>query len=197
MSDTIDVKQYTDHELMFQMNCDNQNAFSEIYNRYWHSLFLHAYKMLGNEDEAKDVIQDLFISLWDKRKCLRLKTNLKAYLYFTTRNRVINHIRKHRISDLFINEIARGISLADTGTQRTLEEKDLIQIIDNEINNLPPRMRTVFELSRRKYLTHKEIAEKLGTSEETIKKQISNSLKILKQRIGKQANVCPVFLIFF
>jgi len=184
----------TDQELTVLLKQGDRLAFSEIYSRHWHNLFLHAYKMLDNEDEAKDVIQELFISLWSKAADLRIKTNLKAYLYVSARNRVINHIRKHRISDDFLTMIAGEMEEADDYTVQTIEERDLVALIDQEINLLPPRMKAVFEMSRKEFLSNKEIAARLGTSEETVKKQISNSIRTLKLKLNKHAGTAVILL---
>lgn len=184
----------TDRELTVLLKQGDRLAFSEIYSRHWHNLFLHTYKMLDNEDEAKDVIQELFISLWSKAADLQIKTNLKAYLYVTARNRVINHIRKYRINDDFLNIIAGEMKEADDNTVQTIEERDLIALIDQEINLLPPRMKAVFEMSRKEFLSNKEIAARLGTSEETVKKQISNSIRTLKLKLNQHAGAAVILL---
>lgn len=183
--ETNAYQKLTDQEILILLKARNEGAFTEIYVRHWHHLYLHAYKMLEDEEEAKDVIQELFISFWDKAEHLEVKTNLRAYLYVSARHRILNHIRKNKISNSFIDTIANTMSEMDNSTLESISERELIAIIDEEINLLPPRMKQVFEMSRKAFMTNKEIAAKLGTSEATVKKQISNSIKLLRSNLDK------------
>lgn len=182
---TNNYQKISDQELILLLKAQDEGAYTEIYVRHWHSLYLHAYKILENEDEAKDVIQELFIALWDKSDHLEIKTNLRAYLYVSARHRILNHIRKNKIGTAFIDTIAESLNDVDNSTIESISERELIAIIDEEINLLPPRMKQVFEMSRKEMMSNKEIAARLGTSESTIKKQISNSIKQLRTNLDK------------
>lgn len=182
---TNNYQKISDQELILLLKAQDEGAYTEIYVRHWHSLYLHAYKILEDEDEAKDVIQELFIALWDKSDHLEIKTNLRAYLYVSARHRILNHIRKNKIGTAFIDTIAESLNDVDNSTIESISERELIAIIDEEINLLPPRMKQVFEMSRKEMMSNKEIAARLGTSESTIKKQISNSIKQLRTNLDK------------
>lgn len=181
----MEYRKFDDVELAHLLRQQDQNAFSEIYRRHWHILFLHAYKMIRDEDEAKDIVQDIFAGLWNSSATLNISSSLKGYLYVTVRNRILNRIRQTKSSDDFIGLLAQQLTGVDESTTDLINERELQEIIDNEVNKLPPRMKQVFQLSREHFLTHKQIAEKLGTSEETVKKQISGSLKILRGKLDK------------
>lgn len=189
-----DYSAFSDHKLMTLLKDRNQFAFTEVYRRYWHTLYLHAYKMLADEDSAKDIIQELFIALWSKAATMEVNSNLKSYLYMMARNRVINYIRKNKINDDFVLMLADAMPESDERLVKQIDDRDLITLIDKEINQLPPRMRQVFEMSRKNFLSNKEIASILGTTEETVKKQISNSLKVIKFKLDKYAGVSVVLL---
>jgi RNA polymerase sigma-70 factor (ECF subfamily) len=191
-----DFSQYGEMDLVGLLKTGDRAAFSEIYKRYWHLLFLHAYKMIKNEDEAKDAVQEIFISLWNNRETLNITSNLKGYLYVTVRNRILNKIRQTKSSDDFLDLLAREMNESDESTLQLINEKELIELIDNEVNLLPPRMKQVFQMSRKDFLSHKEIAEMLGTSEETVKKQISRSLKILRTKVDKFGGLSFLLLEF-
>jgi RNA polymerase sigma-70 factor (family 1) len=181
----IEYKALSDSELAMLFKQRDRKAFEEIYRRYWHPLFLHAYHILDDEDEAQDIVQDLFIAFWNKPFTDQIHTSLKSYLYVTVRNKVLNHIRKNRIKDNFIQFLSTKLTEKDFNTVNDIELKELTVLIDQEIDLLPPRMKQVFEMSRKEFLTHKEIAERLGTSEETVKKQITNSLKLLRVKFDQ------------
>jgi len=181
----IEYKALNDSELTTLFQQQDRKAFEEIYRRYWHPLFLHAYHILDDEDEAQDIIQDLFVTFWNKPFVGQIHTSLKAYLYVMVRNKVLNHIRKNKINANFIQLLSTRLTEKDLNTVQNIELKELTALIDQEIDLLPPRMKQVFEMSRKEFLTHKEIAERLGTSEETVKKQITNSLKLLRVKFDQ------------
>ena len=185
----------SDLELTDLLREHDRAAFEEIYRRYWHALYLHAYRMLDDADEAQDIVQELFIAIWNNPESLQVHTSLKSFLYAATRNRVLNQIRKNKTSHNFIQLLGQSLSQQDFKTIEDIDLHDLTRIIDAEIENLPPRMREVFELSRKQFLTHKEIAERLGTSEETVKKQISNSLKVLRVKLEDHHLLLAALLI--
>jgi RNA polymerase sigma-70 factor (ECF subfamily) len=174
---------YTDEMLILLLKSGDELAFTEIYRRHWHMLYLHAKKVLADGHEAKDLVQDLFFSLWTKAAALDVKTNLKGYLYVMARNRVLNLLRQKKQHD-FVELIAEELEAQDVSLLQAISQQELAELIDAEIARLPPKMRLVFELSRRSFLTHKEIAERLDMNEEAVKKQISRSLKLLKLKLG-------------
>lgn len=147
-------------------------------------MYVHAYKMLGDEDEAKDVVQELFTSIWAQRAELELVTSLKAYLYTALRNRVLNVFDKRKVRESYLEAMAIYFDENHQVVEDNLREKELACIIDKEIANLPEKMRNVFELSRKQNLSHKEIASELQISDKTVKKQINNAIRILKLKIS-------------
>src|ERR1043165_4589178 len=106
----------TDMELVDSLKSRSQAAFKEIYARYWHPLYLHAFHMLDDEDEAQDVVQELFIALWNKPECLSVHTSFKSFLYAAIRNRVLNQIRKSKTNQNFIQLLGQGITENDFNT---------------------------------------------------------------------------------
>lgn len=158
-------------------------AFTEIYNRYWNVMYAHVYKMLRDEEEAKDVIQEIFSNLWLKASHIKSSHNLAGLLYTMARNRVFNLIEQDRVRSDYVRSIAAFASQADSGAVEQVDEKQLMAVIEHEIQNLPLKMREIFELSRKDNLSHKEIANKLNLSYQTVKKQVQNALKIIKPKI--------------
>jgi RNA polymerase sigma-70 factor (family 1) len=189
------VSALTDHELLQLLREDNQLAYAEIYDRYKGLLFIHAYKRLNNQEEAEDVIHDLFAVLWKKRAEITINTELAGYLYTAVRNRIFNIIAHKQIESDYFASIKYSISEGYCITDHLVRSNELAKIIEREIFALPPKMREVFILSRQKNLNHKEIAEKLNISEQTVSKQITNALKTLKDRLGLMAYL--LFLIKF
>lgn len=174
-------------------------SFETIYELYWESLYIHILIMIEDEELAKDTIQELFIQLWNKRETLDISQNLKSYLYTSARNLVISKIRQLNRRHKLIEALGRTYSDKDFCTENVVEERDLNHLIDTCIDKLPLKMREVFIMSRKEYLTTKEIAERTGTAESTVKKQISNSLKFLRLTLGRLLflSLILTFFIFF
>jgi RNA polymerase sigma-70 factor (ECF subfamily) len=162
-------------------------AFVEIYERYWTVLYLHARKILRNEAEAEDVVQEMFSSLWLKRESISLKSTLSSYLYSSVRYKIFNQIEHKKVISDYLKSLQQFIKEGELVTEELYREKELAELIEKEIQALPPKMRQIFELSRKQYLSYKEIAEQLEISEHTVKSQVSNALRILKLKLGVSA----------
>lgn len=157
--------------------------FAKVYHHFYPLLMSHAYRMLQNEDDASDMVQELFIHLHQKRKDIPARANLATYLYVSLRNRIISLIRKN---NTYTGHIANFKNFATSYQEDTLEriyEKDLAKIIQREIDRLPPRMKEIFELSRFEDMSYKEIGEKLNISPKTVKTQIRNALLALRSQL--------------
>lgn len=177
-------RSYSDQKLIALLKEGDKAAFTEIYNRYKHLLQGHAYKKLGDFDEVKDVLQDLFTQLWLKRADISETTNLSGYLYIAVRNKVFNILAHRNITDSYIQSLQEFVREENYVTDLLVREKEFSAMINREIEALPPKMRVVFQLSRNSGLSHKEIAEQLDLSEQTVSKQITNALKILRGKLG-------------
>jgi len=180
----VDFSALTDTELTDFVKSGDQRAYIEIYDRYKTPLQQHAYKKLGNMAEVEDILQELFIYLWDKRETLTLTSSLSGYLFTAVRNRIFNLYYKKQRETTYLDSLQDFIDREEPATDLIMREKECSTIIEKEISALPPRMREVFLLSRNEGLTHKQIAERLGTSEQTVSTQIRNSLKILRVRLS-------------
>jgi RNA polymerase sigma-70 factor (family 1) len=184
----------TDAELVVLLRNQNRSAFSEIFNRYWGQLYVHALKMLKDEDDAKDIVQEVFTALWLKSEKIEIILNLQAYLFSCIRFKVLNHIRDNNTRINYIDLFSQFINRKNHTVLEHIEERELAEAINAVINSLPEKMKKIFELSRTQYLSHKEISKKLNISEKTVKKQISNALYILKGKINPENLLLVLFL---
>ncbi|HTM97920.1 MAG TPA: RNA polymerase sigma-70 factor [Pedobacter sp.] len=173
----------SDQELLALLKRSDRTAFAEVYDRYKVLLHTHAYKKFSDREEVKDIIQDVFTTLWKNRESNEL-SNLPGYLYAAVRNSLINHITRKEVKAKYVTSMQNFSSFGQIVTDHLIREKQLANIIEKEIEALPTKMRIIFELSRKEHLSHKEIAKHLTISEKTVDKQISNALKILKNRLG-------------
>ncbi len=173
-----------DQELISLLKQGDEIAYTEIYNRYKSLLQNHAYKKLGDFEEVKDVLQELFANLWTKRAEIPITTNLSGYLYAAVRNRIFDMLSHKQVVSKYVQELQTFINEGDCITDHLVREKEFALLIQKEIDALPLKMKEVFELSRKSGLSHKEIAYQLNISDQTVSKQITNAIKILKIKFG-------------
>jgi RNA polymerase sigma-70 factor (family 1) len=179
-----DYNQLADLELINLLNKGDHMAYAQIYNRYKFILHAHAVNKLRDREEARDIIHEVFSYLWSKREVIQFSGNLSGYLYGAVRNAILNKIAHKKVQEKYIDSLKVFSSQENVVTDHLIREKQLREFIEKEIVLLPPKMRKIFELSRKEYLSHKEIAWKLEISEQTVSKQITNALRILKVKLG-------------
>lgn len=174
----------TDTELISQLRRDENRAFAAIYHRYAEPVYLHLRKKIDCREDARDIVQEIFLSLWQKRSSLPQDTRLGPYLLAAAKYRAINYLAHHRVSESAIQDLAQQLRATSSPADYLARERDLSAVIETAVSNLPDKMQTVFRMSRQDHLSHKEIAQNLDLSETTVKKQVANALKILKPTIG-------------
>ncbi|WEK18994.1 MAG: RNA polymerase sigma-70 factor [Candidatus Pedobacter colombiensis] len=180
----------SDLELTDLLKEGDVNAYTVIYNRYFDELFLHAFRRLNDKEEAQDVIHELFAGLWNKRAELTIRSSLAAYLYTSVRNRIMDVISHLQVETKYVNSLQNFIDQGYCITDHRVRERQLSALIEKGIAELPPKMREVFELSRKQVMSHKEIAAQLNISEQTVRKQVNNALKILRSKLGMTLFLC-------
>lgn len=180
----VNYSELSDVVLTRLLQADDRAAFAEIYNRYKRLLFVHAHHKLRNHEEAEDVIHEIFASMWGRRLELSFTGHLAGYLYTAVRNRILDYYSKQHKESVYIQSLQKFMDEGEAVTDHMLRENEMSKLIDQEIAQLPKKMREVFELSRKSELSHKEIAAKLSISEQTVRKHIQHALKILRTRFG-------------
>src|SRR5690606_9080453 len=144
----VDRAKLSDEALLSLARKGDAAAFHEIHQRYKGILLVHAYKKLGDFEEAKDLVQDLFLAIWQNRKHLPATHNFSGYLYRALRNRVINILLRETVKTRYIDGFKKFYQEGRNQTDEYIRERELAQQIEREINALPPKMREVFLLSR-------------------------------------------------
>lgn len=181
-----------DEDLAVLLKQGNHAAYTEIYNRYWQVLFIHSMKMLRDEEEALDVLQNIFVNLWLHASTITIKTSLRSYLYKMTRNQTLNTIEKSNTRNFHFESFSRYIEMDRPLTEESVNFNELSTRIEAEVSKLPPKMRAIFEKSRFDGLSHKEIAKELNVSENTVKTVLHRATKSLREKLGSL-----IFFMFF
>jgi RNA polymerase sigma-70 factor (family 1) len=175
---------FTDRELIESIREGDQGAYTEIFSRYNKLLYSHTYNKLRNREEAKDIVQDIFYSLWANRGKSLPDNNLIGYLFMATRYKIADLLSRQQVKDKYIVSLQQYINLAPEYSDHLVRRNQLSDIIEEEISALPPRMQEILRLSRFEHLSHKEIAERLNITEATSKDQVKKALRILRKRLG-------------
>lgn len=173
---------YSESKLIAQLRAGSHAAFAELFNRYWARLLDVAYQRLQSKEEAEEVVQEIFVSLYQRHWSLPERDSLEAYLMTAVRYKVIQvyrsrEVRKRQQQVKIQNE--DPVSPLDT-----LQWKELRQQLLEAAGRLPDRCREVFMLSRIEGLSHLEIAKRLDISVSTVKTHLNKALKILRSELG-------------
>jgi RNA polymerase sigma-70 factor (ECF subfamily) len=175
---------HSETEICDLLKSGDKEAFAEIYNRFKGLLYIYACKITGHEDIAEDIVQDLFIYIWDKRQTINFTSSLSSYLYSAVRYKFFDLVDKQKVRADYIQAFQKFLDQGEYQTDNYISEKELSATIEKEIANLPAKMREVFLLSRKEHLSNKEIAQRLDISDKTVKNQLSTALKTLKTKLG-------------
>jgi RNA polymerase sigma-70 factor (ECF subfamily) len=182
-------------DLIARLQAGEKNAFDVIYKYYWESLYVFARRRTKTDEDAKDLIQDLFVSLWLKRQELTINASLKAYLFISLRNRIINYLQACLTRKEYLAILSQmNQEIGDTSTDNKVAENEILFLLEKSISQLPDKMKEIFELSRRNGFTAEEISTHLNISSQTVRNQVSNAIKRI--RISLQ-DYLPVLLILF
>ncbi|MDR6785501.1 RNA polymerase sigma-70 factor (family 1) [Pedobacter africanus] len=174
-------KVLTDPELFDLIKKEDDKAFGELYTRYWKDMYHNACKIMRNEDMAQDIVQEVFISLWNRRTELNIQ-HVKSYMQQSTRFAVLKSIRSQKVDDQFYSRLR--LITTELVEEQPLLFKEQQTVLNQLINELPADCRETFRMSRDEQLTYKQIAQKLEVSEKTVEKRITKSLKFLRENLS-------------
>ena len=174
------MKKEDEHILLNRLKSGDQDAFKIVFERYFKLLFVLACNKLKSEEDAEDLVQELFVDFWEKKKFLYVHESLKYYLFQSVRNRCLNRLDrqkgKKKHADNYLINTPREYLQASR-----LENKELQSQFEQAIANIPPESAKVFVLMHVKELKRKEVARILGISENTVKTQSARALRYLRK----------------
>ncbi len=176
------LKSYSDNELLEQIALGNSNAFKALHDMYSSKMFLYAFNVIKNKEVCEDIIQNIFIDFWSKRKNANVK-NIKSYLFRAVKYQIFNYFRDQKISSEDITRL--NIIDISINASKKMEYHELEAAIHASVTKLPKRCKEIFELSRYEYKSNKEISEELQISIQAVKNQISKALAIIKKDLQK------------
>ncbi|MEQ9289985.1 MAG: RNA polymerase sigma-70 factor [Cyclobacteriaceae bacterium] len=176
---SFDYNKLSDDELM-RLISKGEDAFYEVYKRYWQKLFVYAYNLLEDRAVCEDIIQDIFTDFWKKKDKIAI-ANLSHYLYQSVKFQVFNVFRNGKIAKKHVERM-RVVQFVNS-TEESLNLKELENVLHDLLSQLPDRCREIFYASRFENLSYAEISEKFNISNQTVKNQISTALKHLRDSL--------------
>jgi len=198
------MQNINDQQLLARIRLSDTLAFEEFHNRYYEELFRMALKKIGDSEETYDLLQDLFIELWEKRENFTVSNTLDAYMknrlwfklatYFRTKGFKQNHIKKFT-EFLLIQE--KPVFDEQEVKEINQQYDDLMEKINIVIANMPEKMKEVFMLSKEEQLSINSIAEKLNLSPKTVKNHLHAAIKRIRLELNEYSTIGVEFAILF
>ncbi len=187
----------SNRELLLLIQKDDRVAFYRLYERYGKRLYGFVLGFLKQEVDAEEIVQEVFIKIWESRNKIDVYSSFEAYIFTIAYNATISLLRKRIIENRYLEHL-KSVQLENS--PEIIEEiqfQELNKKVKSLLNQLTPRQKEIFLLSREEGLSHREIAEKLNISVLTVKKHIANTLSFLKSNLDNSLIISLLFLSLF
>ena len=178
-----------DKDLVELLVGGSQQAFAELYARYRERIIYFCKHYMINKEDAEDIVQDIFIQLWEKRHFLGSVTSFSGYVQTMTKNCILKKLRHLDVHARFAQHILMNNNDSTNETEETIIGNDYEKLLNEMIERLPPKQKEIFKLSRIEGLDYKEIAELLQTSVENVRKNASLALKKIQDQLSKYTGI--------
>lgn len=161
----------------------NANAIETLFREHYQGLSRYAFSILKDQEEAEDVVQKLFVKLWEKRKDIEIWKDVKSYLYRSTYNASLNELKRIKRHTMYETADKENGFQSDNDSSSKVMSEELEKHIENAIQTLPTKCGEVFRMSRFKEYSYKEIAEKLDISIKTVENHMGKALKLMREEL--------------
>ncbi len=187
----------SDFELVTKLRKDDVKAFDLLYAKYAVNLYRFALKYLRSVEDAEELVQSVFMKIWEIRSSIRTDTSFKSFIYTIAYNSMCTIFRKRKYKREFIQEVIYLDNKTDTDTEDKIDSRSLLDKVERIIDNLPEKQKVIFLKSRNEGKSTKEIAIEIGLSPGTVDNYISASLKVIKSKLKSESiSNLTVFLFF-
>ena len=175
-----------DYKLVKSLKKGDLYAFDKLFSKYSKKLFYFAKGYLGSKEDAEGLVQEVFLLVWNKRKELKEHLSFNAFLYTVTYNCIRKYFRKKGREKKYLDKFLEDYDGKHNKLVTDIEYNNLLELANKAIEKLPEKRKLIFQLSRHKGLSNKEIAERLDISKKTVENQIHSALKFLREQFGKE-----------
>ncbi len=173
-------------------------AFREFYELYQGKIFLFAYRLTKSKHDAEEIVQEVFVKLWEKREQIKIEKNIQGYIFQMTRNMILNGFRKVALDKKVQQKIYDNMQALRSPTVDGMFHKELERLHQLAIKKLAPQQRKIYLLSREEELSYEKIAEKLSISKNTVRNTMINSLRSIREDLSNHHDLtCLIMAIIF
>ena len=184
-----------DRNIVEALRQGDEQVFETIFRTYYERLCNYANTILNDMDEAEEMVQSAFLTVWEKHDTLEIHTSVKSYLYRAVHNSCLNRVKHFKVRKTYGDSVKNQTELLHDDASQDLIGSELDAIVANAIDSLPDQCRLVFKLSRFENLTYAEIAEQLGISVKTVENHMVKALKVLREKLKDYLPVL-IWLLF-
>lgn len=174
----------------------DERAFEQMFKGHYQNLCSFANSFLDDMDEAEEIVQQVFYSLWTKRESIEVNSTLKSYLFKAVHNSSLNKIKQGKVRQLYADDYKSHANVTTHSTTDVLQGKELEAIINNAIAELPEQCGVVFKMSRFGNLKYAEIADELNISVKTVENHMGKALRLMRDKLKDYLHILIWFLIF-
>lgn len=183
-------------KLLYELSQGNELAFTKLYNEYKNVVFSTALKITKSRMLAEEVVQDVFLKIWQNHENLAEITNIENYLFIISRNHIFDMIKKiARDTSLVVDSNYKNTSTNDT--EDAIKDDQYNIILNQIVGQLPPQQQKIYKMAKWDGLSHQKIGEDLGISTETVKKHMAQALKFVRTKISPYMNMFMTLFLFF
>lgn len=175
----------------------DDQAFEQLFKAHFKALHAYANAILKDEDDAEEIVQNMFLKFWEKRDLLTVQTSLKAYLYKCVYHDSLNFLKHQKIKNKYQDFASYTMNTKNEPASSKVEMTELTFNIGLALNKLPEQCRTIFQMSRFEELKYKEIADRLGLSVKTIENQMGKALRILRLELADYLSLILIGLMYY
>lgn len=180
-----------------QLKAGNKNAINELYAQYGGRLYRFAFGYLKSDEDARDVVQEVFIRLWNSREALKEKNNPEAFLFNIARNTIISAFRKKMSEKEYLEYLRFRVVKNSADTEKQVDYTLLAEKVRRLIGELPEQRQRIYLLSKEKGLSNKAIAEELQISVKTVEDHMTKALRFLKENLKEYGFLTILFYEMF
>ena len=182
--------------LINRLKSGDESAYELLFKEYYQLLVGFAMKYVTDIENAKELVQDLFVYLYEKREQMEINSSLKSYLFRSVHNRALNLINSQKIRHKYVEHISKTAETGENSLEAVVHTTELEHVLYQAIGDLPPKCRMIFKLNRFEGLSNTEIAQQLKLSKRTVETQISKALKILRTKVQPYTTVGLGMIMF-
>ncbi len=179
----------SDKDLVEKVKKSNIEAFDILFMKYSRKLYHFSLGYFKSGADAEDMIQEVFVQLWENRDKLDPQYSFNSYIFTITKNKILNVIRKRVYENKYLDTVSAKQILPNFTTDDQMDFKELLEISEEAIDTLPPKRKQIFKMSRNEGMTYEEIAAELGISKKTVENQMGATLKTLRSYLKQNTEI--------